>query len=199
MSINLTKGQKINLSKDYAGLSKIMVGLGWDPVEQSAKGFFKSLFKENQDIDCDASVLMLKNDKLQSNSDLVYFGNLNDKANSVIHQGDNLTGEGEGDDEQIFVDLSRVPSDISRLVFVVNIYDCVRRKQHFGMIKNAFIRLVDIEGKKELLKYNLSDDYSNKTSLVVAELYRHNNEWKFGAIGEGNTDSGLKELIKRYK
>jgi len=149
MSISLQKGQKVSLSKDNAGLAKVIVGLGWDEVGQSSGGgFFGSLFgssssSSSEDIDCDASAIMLRNGKFVDKHDVVYFGNLSHKSGSVNHQGDNLTGAGEGDDEQIIIDLSRVPAEYDKIVMVVNIYDAVPRRQHFGMIKNAFIRLVD--------------------------------------------------------
>jgi len=200
MAISLQKGQRIDLTKD-TGLVKTTIGLGWDPVEQNKGGFFGSLFGGgggNAAIDCDASVLMLENDKLTNNKDLIYFGNLKSNCKSVVHTGDNLTGEGEGDDEQIKVDLKKVPARINKLVFVVNIYDCVKRKQHFGMIHNAYIRVVNQLDGKELVRFNLTDDYAGKTSLVVAEIYRDGSEWKFAAIGEATNDSKLSELVSRY-
>jgi len=113
--------------------------------------------------------------------------------------GDNLTGDGDGDDEQIIIELSKVPQDIARLIFVVNIYDCIKRRQHFGMIKNAFIRVVNMSSKQEMLRFNLTDDYSNRTALIVGEIYRNGTEWKFGALGEGDNSSNLGELVNRYR
>lgn len=197
MSINLQKGQKIDLRKSSPGLSNISVGLGWDPVAQSGGGFLKSLFGVNANIDCDASVFMLNEKGQMSNSkDLIYFGNLKSDCKSVIHTGDNLTGEGDGDDEQILVNLDKVPSNIHKLLFVVNIYNCVARKQHFGMIKNAYIRIVDQANRKEIAKYNLTDDYSGKTSLIVGTIYRHAGTWKFSAIGQGSNDTSLSDIVK---
>lgn len=197
MSINLQKGQKIDLRKSSPGLSNISVGLGWDPVAQSGGGFLKSLFGVNANIDCDASVFMLNEKGQMSNSkDLIYFGNLKSDCKSVIHTGDNLTGEGDGDDEQILVNLDKVPSNIHKLLFVVNIYNCVARKQHFGMIKNAYIRIVDQANRKEIAKYNLTDDYSGKTSLIVGSIYRHAGTWKFSAIGQGSNDTSLSDIVK---
>lgn len=200
MAINLQKGQRIDLTKSNPGLSKILVGLGWDPVQGGGAGFLSSLFGGGAaNIDCDASVLMLGDqDKLQSNNDVVYFGNLRSKCGSVQHSGDNLTGAGEGDDEQIVVDLNKVPGNIHKLVFVVNIYDCVKRKQHFGMIRNAFIRIVNPQNQQELLHYNLSDDYNGKTSLVAGEIYRHGDEWKFVAVGTGTNAASLGEIVRSY-
>lgn len=201
MAINLQKGQRIDLTKGNPGLSNILVGLGWDPVENRGGGFLGALFGGGgqPNIDCDASVIMLGDgDRLLDKNDVIYFGNLNSRDGSVKHTGDNLTGHGDGDDEQILVDLSRVPSHIQKLVFVVNIYDCVRRRQHFGMIRNAYIRVVDRSNGTELIRYNLSEDYSGKTSLVVGEIYRHGNDWKFAAVGMGTTAGSLGELVRTY-
>ena len=199
MGINLQKGQRINLTKDNPGLKKTMVGLGWDPVQQSHKGLLGGLFGSKQAaIDCDASVLMLdENDKLKGKENMVYFGNLKSKCGSVQHMGDNLTGD--GDDEQIMVDLSNIPQNIAKLVFVVNIYAAVQRKQHFGMIQNAFIRLVNLTDNKEMLRFNLTEEYSGKTGLFVAEIYRNGGEWKFTAVGESDASSGLGEMVKKYQ
>ncbi|MBP3886048.1 MAG: TerD family protein [Cellulosilyticum sp.] len=199
MAVNLVKGQKIDLTKGNAGLSQIMVGLGWDPVT-GGKGLFSALFGGGEkDFDCDASVIMLDaNGKLASAQDVVYFGNLTHVSNSVCHRGDNLTGDGAGDDEQIFVDLKKVPSNIQRLVFVVNIYDCVGRKQDFGRIKSAFIRVVDNGTKQELLRFNLTENYQGYTALEVGEVYRHNGEWKFASVGNGTKDVSLKAMVQRY-
>lgn len=197
MSINLKKGQKIDLKKSNPGLSEIKVGLGWDPVKQSG-GFLKSLFGSGSaDIDCDASIFLL--DKNSNPIDLVYFGNLRTRNDSIIHTGDNLTGDGDGDDEVILVDLERISDRVDKLLFVVNIYDCIRRKQHFGMIENAYIRIIDVKGRSEIARYNLSDDYNSKTALVVGEIYRHNGTWKFSAIGEGTNDTGLSDMKKNLE
>ena len=142
---------------------------------------------------------MLKNDKLQNKDDLIYFGNLKSKCGGVIHTGDNLTGEGDGDDEQILIDLSKINKDVNKLVFVINIYACESRKQDFGMIKNAYIRIADNSSKKELIKYNLTDDYSGKTALIVGEVYKHNGEWKFAALGEGTNHIRLSDIAADYR
>ena len=194
MSVSLQKGQKVSLSKDNAGLSKVLVGLGWDEVKQKG-GFFS---KKPEPIDCDASVILLQGGKLRDNTDLVYYGNLQHKSGTVQHLGDNLTGAGEGDDEQIVIDLSRVPAEYDRLVVVVNIYHAVKRKQHFGLIENAFIRLVDGRNNQEMCKYSLTENYEGMTAMVFGEIYRHNGEWKFNAIGQGTDDPGLGELAARY-
>ena len=199
MAVNLQKGQKINLKKsDGSKLSKIMVGLGWDAAE-SKGGFLSSIFGSSNNIDCDASVFLCKDGKLQSNDDVVYFGNLQHNSGAVKHMGDNLTGEGEGDDEQIFVNLDKIPPQYDKLVFVVNIYKAVDRKQHFGMIKNAFIRIVDSESNTELCRYNLSDNYDGMLAMVTGEVYKKNGEWKFNAIGNGTKDAGLGELSRRFQ
>jgi stress response protein SCP2 len=204
MAINLQKGQRVDLTKGNPGLSRIMVGLGWDPVKKSGGGggLFGGLFGgggSGANVDCDASVIMLgANDKLQNNNDVIYFGNLKSKDGSVSHSGDNLTGDGDGDDEQVSIELNNVPSHVEKLVFVVNIYDAVKRKQHFGMIQNAFIRVVNPANNQELIKYNLTDDYSGKTSLIVGEIYRHGNEWKFAAVGTGTNAAGLSDVVRSY-
>ena len=205
MAINLQKGQRVDLTKGNPGLSKIMVGLGWDPVQKSGGGggLFGGLFggggSGGANVDCDASVIMLgANDKLQNNNDVVYFGNLKSKDGSIIHSGDNLTGDGDGDDEQVSIELSKIPTQVEKLVFIVNIYDATKRKQHFGMIRNAFIRVVNPSNNQELIKYNLTDDYSGKTSLIVGEIYRHGNEWKFAAVGTGTNAAGLSDVVRSY-
>ncbi len=204
MSVNLQKGQKISLTKGDGGLKKIMVGLGWDEAQPAAKGW-KALFAAKPaDIDCDASAILCGADgKLipgKTNDYCVYFGNLRHPSGAIVHQGDNLTGGGEGDDEQIMVDLSLIPSNVMKIVFVVNIYDASVRKQHFGLIQNAFIRLVNMANRTEICRYNLSEDYSGKTGLIVGEIYRMDNEWKFNAIGQGVVEaSRLQKLIDLYK
>ncbi|GAA0122703.1 MAG: TerD family protein [Clostridium argentinense] len=201
MSVNLQKGQKVSLTKDNPTLSKIVVGLGWDAAERKSGGLLGGLFgKTPANIDCDASVFMLnQNGQLVGNKSVIYFGNLKSTCGGVVHTGDNLTGDGDGDDEQIIVELNKISPNIHRLLFTVNIYDCIRRHQDFGMIKNAFIRVVDVKSRKELIRYNLSDDYSGRTSLMVGELYRHNGEWKFSAIGEGTNDTGLQDIVNRLR
>lgn len=194
MSISLQKGQKVSLSKENAGLSKLLIGLGWDEVKQS-RGFFAP---KPQPIDCDASAILLQNGKLMGKKDLVYFGNLKHSSGAVSHMGDNLTGAGDGDDEQIMVDLNSLPLCYDKIVIVVNIYESTARKQHFGLIKNAFIRLVDASKGVEMYKYNLTEDYSGRTAMIFGEVYRHEGEWKFSAIGQGTNDPGLGELIKKY-
>lgn len=209
MAINLQKGQKIDLTKDGtpdgAGLSRVMVGLGWDEAQQGGGGFLSGIFGggSTQDIDCDASVILCGPDgKIVStnvNETLVYFGNLRHSSGAIVHQGDNLTGAGEGDDEQIMVDLNSIPSYIDRLVFIVNIYDANVRNQHFGMIRNCFIRLVDMSANRELCRFNLSENYNGMTGMIVGEIYRKNGDWKFNAIGQPVANaSRVTDIVETY-
>lgn len=202
MGINLVKGQKIDLTKGRSSLSSVMVGLGWDPVEKKKSGgFLGGLLGGGggAEIDCDASVLLLdENGKLQAKKNLVYFGNKTSQDGSVVHSGDNLTGAGDGDDEVINVNLSAISPSVHKLVFVVNIYQAKQRKQDFGLIQNAFIRLVDNSTKEELVHYNLSESYAGKTSLFPGELYRHGSEWKFSAVGEGTSDLDIGSIANKY-
>lgn len=194
MSISLQKGQKVSLSKERAGLSQVIIGLGWDEVQQK-KSFFAP---KPLPIDCDATAFVLQNGKLVDKEDIVYFGNLRHKSGTIQHMGDNLTGAGEGDDEQIIVDLARVPAQYDRIVIIVNIYQARERQQHFGMIRNAFIRLVDGRNQSEMCRYNLTDDYSGRTAMIFGEVYRHNGEWKFNAIGQGTNDNSIGDVVNRY-
>ncbi len=204
MAVNLQKGQKVSLKKSNGRkLSKLMVGLGWDSAKQSQEnkggGFFSRLFNSTPNIDCDASVFVCQGGKFVNKDDLVYFGNLKHKSGAIKHMGDNLTGDGEGDDEQIFVDLDDLPSQYDKLIFVVNIYDAVSRKQHFGMIRNAYIRIIDPDSREELCRFNLSDDYTDMLSMIAGEVYRYKDEWKFNAVGSGTKDTGLAELSRRFQ
>ena len=204
MSVSLQKGQKISLTKGGSGLNRVMVGLGWDEAQPTATGFRALFSAAPQAIDCDASAILCgDNGKVisnRANDCCIYFGNLRHPSGAIVHQGDNLTGAGDGDDEQIMVDLSKLPRDISKIVFVVNIYDAKVRRQHFGLIKNAFIRLVDMSNGSEICRFNLTDNYSGMTGLVVGELYRHDGEWKFNAIGRGVAEaSRLDSLIALYR
>ncbi|WP_445634123.1 TerD family protein [Nostoc sp. DSM 114161] len=199
MGINLQKGQRISLSKEAPGLTKLMCGLGWDTAKRSGGGVF-GVFRNTQDCDLDASVMCLdENGKIRDTSNLVYFGNLSHKSGAITHLGDNLTGVGDGDDEQVIVDLARLPKEIVKLVFTVNIYDCIARKQEFTQVKNAFVRLVNTSNKQELAKYNLSgSEYKGMTGMIMAEIYNHNNEWKMAAIGNGINVNGLEGLVRAY-
>ena len=195
MSLSLKKGQKISLSKENAGLSELVVGLGWDEVKQKS-GLFSS---KPKNIDCDAFALLLTNGRLADESDIVYYANKHHYSESVIHTGDNLTGAGEGDDEQIIVKLNELPAQYDRVVIGVNIYSAAARKQHFGMIQNAFIRIVDAKTNNEMCIYNLTENYSGQTAMAFGEVYRHNGEWKFTALGQGSNDDSIEEFADRYR
>lgn len=196
MSVNLQKGQKVDLTKDNAGLKTLVVGLGWDEAPRKF-----SLFSAHQDIDCDASAILITEStgKLAGPTDVVYYGQLAHKSGAIRHCGDNLTGKGDGDDEQIIVQLDKVPAEYSKIVFVVTIYQATERKQQFGMIKNAFIRIVDADKGTELCKYDLSENYNGKTAMIFGEVYRYKGEWKFGAIGQPTTDNGIGEMAARFQ
>ena len=168
MSVNLKKGGRLSLTKERPGLNRVVVGLGWDPVK--IRGFFG--FKE-VDIDCDASAILCRNGKYSDIDDLVYFGRLHHKSGAVEHLGDNLTGEGDGDDEQIIVDLKDLPSDVDRVIFTVNIYQGKRKGQSFDKIENAFIRVVDDRDDTELVHYNLTENFKGMHSVVAGEIYLH--------------------------
>lgn len=188
MAINLKKGQKVDLTKTNPGLTKIMVGLGWDTNK----------YDGGSDFDLDASIFLLGEDgHAKSDGDFVFYGNPKHASESVIHCGDNKTGEGDGDDEQILVELAKVPADISKIDFTVTIYDFETRNQNFGQVSNAFIRIVNSDTNEELIRYDLSEDFSIETAVVVAELYRNNGEWKFSAVGSG-FGGGLAALCKNY-
>lgn len=200
MSINLQKGQKIDLTKHGGGgLRNVLVGLGWDEAKRG--GFFS----RPAPIDCDASVILCGQgghvlNPSNLNESLVYFGNLRHSSGAIVHQGDNLTGAGDGDDEQIMIDLQMVPPMIEKMVFAVNIYDGRMRNQHFGMIQNAYIHLIDMQTRQEICRFNLTENYSGMTGLVVGEIYRYNGEWKFNAIGQPVQEaSRLQNLVDLYR
>lgn len=188
MAISLQKGQKVDLTKTNPGLSKILIGLGWDTNKYDGGSAF--------DLDA-AAFLLAENGKAASESDFIFYGNLKHVSESVEHLGDNLTGEGDGDDEQIKIDLSKVPAEIAKIDFTVTIYDAEKRSQNFGQVSNAFIRVVDEASNTELIRYDLGEDFSVETAVVVAELYRHNGEWKFNAIGSGFS-GGLSALCANF-
>lgn len=195
MAINLKKGQRISLTKDNPGLKQITCGLGWDVAPRSG-GFFGG----NKQFDLDSSVLCLDADKkLTDVKDIVYFGNLRHSSSAINHQGDNLTGAGEGDDEVINIDLPLIPPNIVHLMFAINIYKCDKRKQDFSMVENAFVRLVNRENNQELARYNLSGtEYKDMTGMILAEVYRHNTEWKMAAVGNGFKVATLADIAKIY-
>ena len=188
MPISLAKGQKVDLTKGNPSLTKVMVGLGWDV----------NVFDSGADFDLDAAAFMLgDNGKCPTEKEFVFYGNLEHTSGALKHMGDNLTGEGEGDDEQILVDLTKIPSNISKIAFTVTIYDSDVRRQNFGQVSNSFIRMVDAATDTELIRYDLGEDFSIETAVVVGELYRHNGEWKFNAIGSG-FQGGLAALCGHY-
>ena len=175
MAVSLSKGANVNLSKEAPGLRTVRVGLGWD-----------TRVTDGTDFDLDASVFVLgENGRVRSDADFIYFNNLTGAGGAVVHQGDNLTGEGEGDDEVVIVSLDKLGPDVSRVTFSVTIYDAEPRRQNFGMVSNAFIRVVNADGGTEIARYDLSEDASTETAMIFGELYRHSGEWKFKAIGQG--------------
>ena len=190
MAVNLSKGQKVSLSK---GMSYALVGLGWDT----------NRYDGGADFDLDASAFLLgANGRVRSDADFIFYGNATGENGCVQHTGDNRTGEGEGDDEQILVDFSKVPADVERIAITVTIYEAEERRQNFGQVSNAYVRLArrssesDLVGVEEL-RYDLGEDYSIETAMVVCELYRHGSEWKFNAVGAGY-QGGLYALCKAY-
>ncbi|MCI9076900.1 MAG: TerD family protein [Dorea sp.] len=188
MPINLAKGQKVDLTKKNPGLKNIMVGLGWDV----------NAFDSGADFDLDAAAFMLgSNGRCPTEKEFIFYGNLEHTSGAVKHMGDNLTGEGEGDDEQIEVDLTVIPSNVDKIAFTVTIYDAEPRRQNFGQVSNAYIRIVDMATNSELIRYDLGEDFSIETAVVVGEIYRYNGEWKFNAIGSG-FQGGLAALCGHY-
>lgn len=186
MPINLSKGQKINLSKEAPNLKVALVGLGWD-IKQYDSG---------ADYDLDASIFLLDaSGKCAHDSDFIFYNNLS--AGGVTHSGDNRTGEGEGDDEAVNITLSKVPANVQKISFTVTIHEAEARGQNFGQVSNAYIRIVDMAKNEELLRYDLGEDYSIETAIVVGELYRHGSEWKFAAIGSG-FQGGLAALCNNF-
>ncbi|GHU25697.1 chemical-damaging agent resistance protein C [Spirochaetia bacterium] len=176
MTINLQKGGKVDLTKTNPGLSKLIVGLGWDVNKYDGRG----------DFDLDASAFLLgANDRVTNEKDFIYYNNKKHTSGSVFSTGDNRTGKGEGDDEQIKVDLALVPTEIQRIDFTVTIYEADARRQNFGQVANAYIRIINENTKEELIRYDLGEDFSVETAIVVGELYRSGAEWKFSAIGSG--------------
>lgn len=188
MPISLQKGQKVSLTKGNPGLQKLLVGIGWDI----------NRFDTGGDFDLDSvAFLITDNGKVSTQQDFVFFGNLVHTSGSVQHMGDNLTGAGDGDDEQIKIDLSKVPANIAKIVFSVTIYDAETRKQNFGQVSNAFVRIIDEAKGEELVRYDLGEDFSIETAAVFGELYKNNGEWKFNAIGSGY-QGGLAALCANY-
>ncbi len=188
MPINLSKGQKVSLTKGNPGLTRVTVGLGWDVNQYDTGG----------DFDLDAAAFLLTDSgRVSGDSDFVFYGNREHPSGGVTHMGDNLTGVGEGDDEVIEVDLSRIPANITKIAFTVTIYDAEQRRQNFGQVSNAFIHILNSATGEELIRYDLGEDFSIETAVVVGELYRYSSEWKFNAIGSGY-QGGLAALCASY-
>ncbi|KTF68996.1 TerD family protein [Sphingomonas sp. HT-1] len=187
MPVSLSKGGNVSLSKEAPGLKAVRVGLGWDTRVTDGSGF-----------DLDASVFLLNDGgKVRSDADFVFYNNKNGGNGSVVHQGDNTTGEGSGDDEVVAVSLDQLPAEIQKLSFAVTIHEAEGRRQNFGMVSNAFIRVLNADGGTEIARYDLSEDASTETAMIFGELYRHNGEWKFKAIGQGFA-GGLGPLAQSF-
>lgn len=187
MAVNLTKGGNVNLSKEAPTMTKAIAGLGWDARVTDGQAF-----------DLDASVFLVGADgKVLSDNHFIFFNNATSPDGSVVHQGDNRTGEGDGDDEQIKISLASLPSEVHKAVFAVTIYDAEARKQNFGMVSNAYIRIVNEDTNIEIARYDLSEDASTETAMIFGELYRHNGEIKFKAIGQGFA-GGLSALAAQH-
>lgn len=186
--ISLQKGQKIDLTKGNPGLSKIIIGLGWDTNKYSG----------GHDFDLDASVFLLDaSGKAGGIEDFIYYNNLSGGNGSVVHTGDNRTGEGDGDDEQVKIDLAAVPAHVDKIAVTVTIHDAIQRSQNFGQVSNAYVHVLNETDGQEVLRYDLGEDYSVETALVVCEVYRHQGEWKFNAVGNGFS-GGLAALCANY-
>ncbi|HRC72852.1 MAG TPA: TerD family protein [Candidatus Competibacter sp.] len=187
MAISLNKGGKLSLSKEAPDLKKVLVGLGWD-----------ARATDGADFDLDASAFLLDaNGKVRSDADFIFYNQLKSTCGSVQHTGDNRTGVGEGDDEAVMVDLTKVPADVQKITFTVTIHDADQRKQNFGQVQNAFIRLVNAETNVEVARYDLAEDASTETAMIFGEIYRHGSEWKFGAVGQGYA-GGLAAMCRQY-
>ena len=187
MAISLNKGGRLSLNKEAPGLSKVLVGLGWD-----------ARATDGADFDLDASAFMLGADgKVRSDTDFIFYNQLKSSCGSVEHTGDNLTGAGEGDDEVIKVDLSRVPADVQKIAFTVTIHEADQRKQNFGQVGNAYIRIVNADTSAEITRYDLAEDASTETAMIFGELYRHSGEWRFTAVGQVYA-GGLKAMCHQY-
>lgn len=187
MAVSLSKGGNVSLSKEAPTMKIAMVGLGWDARVTDGSKF-----------DLDASVFLVADTgKVRGDSDFIFYNNKTSSCGSVVHQGDNRTGEGDGDDEQVKIDLTKVPADVKKLVFAVTIHDADTLKQNFGMINNSFIRVANSDNGQEIARYDLSEDASTETAMIFGELYRHGEEWKFKAVGQGFA-GGLSALAKEH-
>ncbi|QBE62971.1 TerD family protein [Pseudoduganella lutea] len=187
MAISLQKGGNVNLSKEAPGLSQLTIGLGWDVRNTDGAAF-----------DIDSSAFLLKADgKVRSDSDFIFYNNLKSADGSIVHSGDNRTGEGAGDDETVNVDLGKVPADVDKIAVCVTIHDADARRQNFGQVQKAFVRCVNAATGAEVARYDLSEDSSTETAMVFGELYRNGSDWKFRAVGQGYA-GGLGALAKSY-
>lgn len=187
MAISLQKGGNVNLSKEAPSLKKLIVGLGWDPRATDGAAF-----------DLDGSAFLLKTDgKVRSDADFIFYNNLKSADGSVVHLGDNTTGQGDGDDEQLTIDLAVVPADVERVVVAVTIHDADARRQNFGQVGKAYIRVLNADGNKEIARFDLSEDGSTETAMIFGEVYRAGSEWKFKAVGQGFA-GGLGPLARSY-
>ena len=188
MSINLSKGERINLSKEAPGLKNAGIGLGWD-INQTDTG---------SGFDLDASIFMLgANGKIPTEKYLVFYNNSTSPDGSVKHKGDSRTGEGSGDDETIEIDLSKVDASVQEIVFVVTIHEAEQRKQNFGQVRNSFIRIYDNATEKQVAKYELDEDFSRETAIEFGKLYKKDGEWRFQAVGAGY-NAGLQTFVDKY-
>ena len=187
MGVSLSKGGNVSLSKTDPDMKNVLIGLGWD-VRTT----------DGQDYDLDASVFLLaENGKVRNDLDFIFYNNLRSTDGSVEHTGDNRTGKGDGDDESIKIKLDKIPADVTKIVFVVTIHDATVRRQNFGQVEGAFIRLVNDDTQIEVTRYDLTEDASTETAMLFGELYRHNGEWKFRAVGQGYAD-GLASVCAQY-
>lgn len=194
MAVSLVKGQKVSLTKEAPSLKRMIVGLGWDV--NTKKGLFGGI---SGSFDLDASAIALRKGKFEKNDDLVYYGNKKGCKGAIKHCGDNLTGEGDGDDEQIIINLEDLPKDVDKVIIVVNIYCGKSKHQDFGKVENAYIRICDEANGSEVLRFNLTDNYSGAVGMVFGEIYKHDNEWKFNPIGEGLKEDSITKIASRYK
>ncbi|MDC9594039.1 TerD family protein [Xenorhabdus sp. IM139775] len=187
MGVSLSKGGNVSLSKEAPSMKNVLIGLGWD-----------ARATDGQDFDLDASAFLLTaNGKVRSDADFIFYNNLKSADGSIMHTGDNRTGEGDGDDESLKIKLDQVPADVEKVVFVVTIHDAQTRSQSFGQVSGAFIRLVNDDTQVEVARYDLTEDASTETAMLFGELYRHNAEWKFRAVGQGYA-GGLASVCAQY-
>ncbi len=187
MAISLSKGGNLSLSKTDPSLTQVLIGLGWD-----------ARATDGVDFDLDASAFLLgANDKVRGEHDFIFYNQTRSPEGSVEHTGDNRTGDGDGDDEAVKIDLSKVPTDVHKVAITVTIHDAESRGQNFGQVQNAFIRVVNDQSHVEIVRFDLNEDYSTETAMIFGELYRHNGEWKFRAVGQGY-NGGLSAMCRQY-